>query len=163
LVNYYGTPVAHCGSGTDNNGNVLMSQTIVNSFYAEDRYTYDSLNRLTSISEFQNGTTPVGTQEYDYDRWGNRTLKSSSTLGVYKTFTVDTDKNRLGVPANQTGELAYDKAGNLINDTYTGTGAREYNAENKMTRAWGGNNQWQEYTYNADGQRTRRRVNGQET
>jgi len=38
-----------------------------------------------------------------------------------------------------------------------------YDAENKMTRARGGNNQWQEYTYNADGQRTRRKINGAET
>ena len=59
--------------------------------------------------------------------------------------------------------MTYDTAGNLITDTYTGAGTCEYDAENKMTRAWGGNNQWQEYTYNADGQRTRRKVDGQET
>jgi RHS repeat-associated protein len=163
LANYYSAPAVHGGSGPDNNGNVLMSQTWINSFYAEDRYSYDSLNRLSSISEFQNGLTPVGIQEYDYDRWGNRLLKNTSMLGVYKEFTRDSNTNRLGVPTNQTGTMTYDAAGNLINDTYTGAGSREYDAENKMTRAWGGNNQWQEYTYNADGQRVRRKVNGQET
>ena len=163
LVNHYSTAWVHCGSGSDNNGNVLMSQTIINSFFTEDRYSYDRLNRLESVTEFQNGTTPAGTQAYDYDRWGNRTLKSSSTLGVYKEFTVDPDTNRLGVPTTQTGEMTYDASGNLTIDTYTGAGAREYDAENKMTRAWGGNNQWQEYIYNADGQRTRRKVDGQET
>ena len=96
-----------------------MSQTIINSFYAEDRYRCDALNRLKSVSEVQNRTTPVGTQEYDYDRWGNRTLKSSSTLGAYKEFNVHPDRNRLGVPTNQTGEMTYDNAGNLITDTYT--------------------------------------------
>ena len=32
-----------------------------------------------------------------------------------------------------------------------------------MTKAWGGNNQWQEYAYNADGHRVRRKIDGVET
>jgi hypothetical protein len=32
-VNYYSTNWQQGGSGTDNNGNVLMSQTIINSFF----------------------------------------------------------------------------------------------------------------------------------
>lgn len=59
--------------------------------------------------------------------------------------------------------MTYDAAGNLTNDTYTGAGPREYDADNKMTRAWGGNNQWQEYAYDAYGQRTRRKIDGQTT
>ena len=74
-----------------------------------------------------------------------------------------TATNRLVVPNGQTGLMSYDATGNLTTDTYTGAGAREYDAENKMTRAWGGNNQWQQYTYNADGQRVRRKIDGQET
>jgi RHS repeat-associated protein len=166
LVNYYSTAWAHCGSGTDNNGNVLMSQTIINSYYMEDRYGYDSLNRLTAVNEWQNGATNTASQQYSYDRWGNRTINTALTWGTginNKSFSVDTSTNRLGVANGQTGTMSYDAAGNLINDTYTGAGAREYDAENKMTRAWGGNSQWQEYTYNAAGQRTRRKVDGQET
>jgi YD repeat-containing protein len=56
-----------------------------------------------------------------------------------------------------------DSAGNLTTDTYTGAGSRIYDAENRMTKAWGGNNQWQEYAYNADGQRVRRKVDAVET
>jgi hypothetical protein len=59
--------------------------------------------------------------------------------------------------------MTYDVAGNLTNDTYTGAGSRTYDADNRMTTAWGGNNQSQVYNYNADGQRTRRKVNGVET
>jgi F5/8 type C domain len=59
--------------------------------------------------------------------------------------------------------MHYDAAGNLDNDTYTGAGSRIYDAENRMTRAWGGNGQWQYYTYNADGQRIKRKVDGVET
>jgi hypothetical protein len=79
LANYYSTNGVPCGSGSDNNGNVLKSQTIINSYFMEDRYGYDSLNRLTGVSEYQNAATLTGTQQYDYDRWGNRTIKPIST------------------------------------------------------------------------------------
>src|ERR1700752_5514387 len=81
LVNYYRTPYAVCGKGPYNNGNLLMSQTIINSFYIEGRYTYDSLNRLKSVGEFQNGVTNTGNQTYDYDSWGNRIRLTASGTG----------------------------------------------------------------------------------
>ena len=60
--------------------------------------------------------------------------------------------------------MSYDNAGNLTTDTYTGAGNRTYDAENRMTSAQGINQgAWQYYTYNADGQRVRRKVNGVET
>jgi RHS repeat-associated protein len=80
-----------------------------------------------------------------------------------KQFDVTTSNNRLAVPSGQSGTMSYDSAGNLTTDTYTGAGSRIYDAENRMTKAWGGNNQWQEYTYNADGQRVRRKVDAVET
>jgi RHS repeat-associated protein len=164
IGNYYSTPWTQCGNGSDNNGNLLMSQTIVNSnVYFEDRYTYDSLNRLTAVNEYQNGTSLSGKQEYDYDRWGNRTLKPASTLGTYKEFTVNPANNRLGVPAGQPATMGYDDAGNLTNDSYTGSGNRTYDAENRITSAWGGNNQAQLYSYDATGQRIKRTVYGVET
>src|SRR6185503_12003576 len=135
LANYYSTNVVPCSSGSDNNGNVVKSQTIINSYYMEDRYGYDSLNRLTGVSEYQNVATLTGTQQYDYDRWGNRKIKPISTVGLNKQFTVDTATNQLGVPSNQAGELTYDDAGNLIRDTYTGTGDRVYDADNHMVAA----------------------------
>jgi hypothetical protein len=46
----------------------------------EDRYDYDSLNRLTGVSEYQKGPTLTGTQQYDYDRWGNRTFAMPCSL-----------------------------------------------------------------------------------
>ncbi|HKG46248.1 MAG TPA: hypothetical protein VKB02_05950, partial [Pyrinomonadaceae bacterium] len=163
IGNYYSTPWTQCGNGPDNNGNLLMSQTIINSnVYFEDRYSYDSLNRLTAVNEYLNGSTYSGKQEYDYDRWGNRTLKPASTLGMYKEFAVNTANNRLGVPAGQPPSIVmdYDNAGNLINDTYTGAGNRTYDGENKITSAWGGNNQAQLYGYDASGQRIKRTVDG---
>jgi uncharacterized protein RhaS with RHS repeats len=165
LANYYSTSWAHGGSGPDNNGNVLMSQTIINGYYMEDRYSYDALNRLTAVNEYQNGATHTGSQQYSYDRWGNRTI-NPATWGTginNKQFTVNTGNNRLGVPAGQAGVLTYDTAGNVTHDTYTGAGNRSYDAENKITSAWGGNNQAQLYIYDANGQRIKRTVDGIET
>jgi len=165
LVNYYSTNWQHGGSGTDNNGNVLMSQTIINSYYMEDRYSYDALNRLTVVNEYQNGATQTGSQQYNYDRWGNRTISQASWgTGINtKQFTVDPYYNRLSVPGGQTGVMTYDAAGNLTNDTYTGSGNRTYDAENRITSAWGGNNQAQLYVYDPAGERIKRTVNSVET
>jgi len=59
--------------------------------------------------------------------------------------------------------MQYDAAGNLTNDTYTGAGNRTYDGENKITSAWGGNNQAQLYAYDVSGQRIKRTVDGVET
>ena len=142
LVNYYSTPWAVGGSGADNNGNVLGSQTIIGNSYMEDRYSYDSLNRLTSVSEYFGTYTPSAltaqfAQVYVYDRYGNRTINQTNTWGVginKPEFTVNTTNNRLGVPSGQSGTMSYDNAGNLTTDTYSGSAVtRVYDAENRMT------------------------------
>jgi RHS repeat-associated protein len=165
LVNYYSTQWAVGGSGHDNNGNVLMSQTFIGSSYMEDRYSYDTLNRLTSVAEFQNGATNTGAQSYLYDRYGNRTINTSVSwgTGTNKDFTVNTANNRLGVPGGQSGTMSYDNAGNLTTDTYTGAGNRTYDAENRMTSAGTAGVSPASYSYDADGRRVRRVVNGTET
>ena len=182
LILYYSSNHVWGQSGTDNNGNVRFAETWIPPENAtldqadtliEDSYSYDSLNRLTNVVE-QRMSVASGwgnwqqqfRQQYTYDRFGNRTIDAAQTWGTginNKQFTVDPSTSRLGVPSGQSGTMTYDAAGNLITDTYSGTGAREYDAQNRMTRAWGGNSQWQEYAYNADGQRVRRKVDGQET
>lgn len=182
LILYYSSNHLWGQSGTDNNGSVRFAETWIPPANAtldqadtlfEESYSYDSLNRLGSVVGQKTSVAGGwGTwqqqfrQQYTYDRYGNRTIDAANTSGTNinsKQFSVDTATNRLGVPAGQSGTMSYDAAGNLINDSYTGAGAREYDAENKMTRAWGGNSQWQEYTYNADGQRVRRKIDAQET
>ncbi|HET9711451.1 MAG TPA: RHS repeat-associated core domain-containing protein, partial [Pyrinomonadaceae bacterium] len=169
LVNYYSTAWSQCGSGTDNNGNVLMSQTIINSVYFEDRYSYDALNRLTAVSEFQNGSTPSGSQQYSYDRWGNRNITPSSpALGFNASFEKEDATNRLYAPgdlalADDLRRIRYDKAGNQTRDTFTGYGDAFFDAENHITAVQDKLGGWSNYSYNADGQRTRRKINNQET
>jgi len=169
IINFYGACWGMCGGSnsttpmTDNNGNLKRQETYIPNggpTFAQT-FDYDSLNRLQRVTEGSSWQ-----QEYIYDPYGNRTIHQTSTWGSginKKDFTVNTANNRLGVPTGQTGALTYDNAGNLTNDTYTGAGSRTYDAENRMTTAWGGNNQSQIYTYNANGQRTRRKVDGVET
>jgi RHS repeat-associated protein len=60
--------------------------------------------------------------------------------------------------------MNYDAAGNLIADTYSGAGARTYDAENRMTTAADYTGQTSRYTYDADGRRVRVQVaSSQET
>lgn len=179
---YYSSNHLWGQSGADNNGTVRSAETWIPPANAtldqadtliEDIYTYDSLNRLKNVSEQKTSVAGGwGTwqqqfrQEYTYDRWGNRTINAAQTWGTginNKQFTVTPGNNRLGVPVGQSGVMAYDASGNLTNDTYTGAGNRTYDAENRITSAWGGNNQAQLYSYDAIGERIKRSVNGVET
>ncbi|MBV9210245.1 MAG: RHS repeat protein, partial [Acidobacteria bacterium] len=128
-------------SASDNNGNVMKSENYVPTSdgsynMTQDRYDYDPLNRLLSMSEYQNGQgTMVFKQAYAYDQFGNRTINqttTTNTTGINKlALGIDSASNRLTVPTGLTGAITYDKAGNLITDTYTGTGARTYDEENR--------------------------------
>lgn len=162
---------ASCNA-TDNNGNPRKQEIFIPANDQVSSYTswyqqfdYDSLNRLLRVHEYTGNVSLDWQQEYVYDRWGNRTLHQTNTFGLginKKNFTVDTATNRLGVPGGQSGTLTYDAAGNLTTDTYTGAGNRTYDADNKMTSAQDNSGGWSYYTYNADGQRTRRKTGIQE-
>ncbi|MCM3873838.1 MAG: hypothetical protein ND895_24380, partial [Pyrinomonadaceae bacterium] len=176
IINHYSNNCWGMCSGaamTDNNGNLKKQEVYIphndqasSSTSWWQGYDYDSLNRLERVKEYNSSSTQLWQQEYVLDRYGNRTIHQANTWGTginKKDFTVSTASNRLGVPGGQSGTMTYDNAGNLTNDTYTGAGSRAYDAENRMTQAWGGANQQQFYTYNADGQRVRRKIDGVET
>jgi RHS repeat-associated protein len=171
IINYYS--LANYGFGTtgsDTNGNLYVQQHWIPtddqmSSYTmhQQNYSYDSLNRIGWMAEYLNGATGTGSQTYSYDRYGNRTISSGwGTRTSNQQFSVDTNTNRLGVPSGQSGTMTYDQAGNLTFDSYSGNGQRTYDAENRMIQAWA-NNQWQTYTYDGDGRRVKRNVNGTET
>jgi RHS repeat-associated protein len=54
--------------------------------------------------------------------------------------------------------MTYDLAGNLITDSYSGAGARTYDAENRMITSADYTGQTSRYTYDAEGRRVRRQV-----
>ncbi len=157
------------GSASDNNGNLIKAENYVpqadGGYYeAQDNYSYDALNRLTQVSEspYLNGAaqTTGFTQAYSYDRYGNRTInQASSSLTInHQQFAVDSNTNRMGVPAGIAQTMSYDAAGNLTFDSYTGMGSRTYDAENRMTTAADNSSQTSSYTYDADGRRVRRKT-----
>lgn len=174
LQYFYDGSYGYGTSGPDNNGNLLFANTYVpldeqyNGWAIHRQsYSYDALNRLISTTEYFTSNSQAESQQsvqsYTYDRWGNRTINTGATNGTgvnNKAFTVSTANNRLGVPSGQPGVMTYDAAGNLTSDTYSGAGSRAYDAENKITSAWGGNNQAQLYSYDGSGQRIVRTVDG---
>jgi len=169
IVNYYSLSNYGFGTtGTDTNGNLYVQQHRVPDGQGgftihQQNYSYDSLNRINWMAEYLNGATGTGSQTYSYDRYGNRTISGGWGTGTAnQQFSVDLNTNRLGVPSGQSGTMTYDPAGNLTNDTYSGEGQRTYDAENHMKQAWA-NSQWQTYTYDGDGRRVKRDVNGTET
>ena len=147
LAFYYGG-YAWGQSGPANNGNLTRQEHHVpandaysNYWYTQDSYNYDSLNRLSSISELHGGPWGQSGQDYQqvytYDRWGNRTIDQSQTSAnvPHPNYTADTSNNRLAAPAGY--NYAYDNAGNQTNDNYTGQGQRTYDGENRMKQAQG--------------------------
>jgi RHS repeat-associated protein len=155
---------------------------ITNWLMGVDYYGYDALNRLVRVDEFPAaswvsngaiGPLPMSyTQYYKYDRFGNRLLNTIATWGIginRKAFRMEGTiapepmTNRLKPPAGQFGLMEYDAAGNLTNDTYTGGGTRTYDAENRMLSAMDSNGVTSSsYVYDADGRRTRRKLQGLE-
>ena len=179
LIFYYGATARDTwnafANSTDNNGNVLRQVNYVplaGGGYAIpqlDDYTYDSLNRITSMTEAQQNsggtwTFGVTSQTFTIDRWGNRLNVAGATAQNWDaTAAAATNRLKLQSGTSCTGVkngLCYDAAGNLIFDNQLGSaGDRTYDAENRIvTAAGGGANS---YVYNADGKRVRRMVGAQ--
>lgn len=182
IINSYSTCSGMCGGSnsttpmTDNNGDLKTQQVFIpqvdDSTYEQNYtlfsqgYDYDSLNRLTSVQEGS------WRQAYSYDRFGNRTIKTSTseTYGGVNNlgFEVEATTNRLYAPGDlaitdqSLRRMQYDAVGNLKVDTYsyTGQSSRVYDVENRMTSANGSANI---YTYDAEGQRVKRKVGATET
>jgi len=155
----------------DNNGNLKRQDIEIPGAQTRSQYyAYDSLNRLKSARELISGVEQWK-QQFTHDRWGNRTIDTSVTYGIginNTSFEKLDAANQLYAPGDLALPMAqrrmrYDDAGNLTNDTYTGAGNRTYDAENKITSAWGGNNQAQLYSYDASGQRIKRTIDGVQT
>ncbi len=174
LVYYYGTAARDgwnaFANSTDNNGNLIRQVNYAplsgggSGIPQLDDYSYDSLNRISSVTEAQQNsggawTFNLFTQNFGYDRWGNRTVSCSPCqVGVTgDVFTVNTANNRLTAKNGIT--MTYDAAGNQTNDA---TGNRWYDGENRMRQAQQSSTT-SYYLYNGDGKRVRRIVGATET
>lgn len=158
----------------DNNGNIYVAEHRVPETMGQhgavstwsatqrDAYSYDALNRLTEVKGRQRSTNgsiiqDLYRQTFSYDRWGNRTISSVSGASVngrnYSNQTVN------GVATNRFTQLTYDRAGNVLSDSFGGNNF-SYDAESRLVAAGvtltsaGGL-----YVYDGDGRRTRFRPN----
>jgi len=188
IINHYSdTCWGMCGGSnstttmTDNNGNLQKQEVYIpnndalpttSSTTWYQQYSYDALNRLQRVHEFTGNSTTEWQQEYSYDRYGNRTINGATD----KTFgngvnsaqmSVSTATNRMYV-AGETdashSQVDYDAGGNQTKDltATTGAGTRVFDAENRMTMAKDQNNYTiATYSYEGDGRRVKRLVNGQ--
>jgi RHS repeat-associated protein len=177
ILNYYSSNYSwggnSSGSGSDNNGDLLRTTHYaplddqLNQYHAvTSNYSYDKLNRLNSAIEYPTADgsgTASYTQAFTYDRWGNRTIDQSTTSSSvpHPSYTVDTSTNRLVAPSGYA--YGYDAAGNQTTDNYTGGGERSFDAENHMTQARNLDSTWSNYTYDLNGRRIKRNINGVET
>ncbi|MDQ3802272.1 MAG: hypothetical protein M3416_00215, partial [Acidobacteriota bacterium] len=165
ILNVYSGLAGWTESREDNNGNLRKQMVYVPNDDAISGwwetaffYDYDALNRLLQSREVRGGQNQW-VQAFTYDRWGNRAINAANTTNAPEPqFTASAATNRLSPPAGYT--MAYDTAGNLTTDTYTGSGTRTYDAENRMTSAQfvSGQAQTAAYTYDADGKRVKRHL-----
>ncbi len=116
------------GSSGSNNGNLMSWNSTGHDFTFSRSYSYDSLNRLSTLSS---PSDPHGCNglSWTYDAWGNRT-DQTVTGGSCPTFhqSVNT-QNRLSNSPYQ-----YDAAGNMAND---GAHTYFYDAENRLAQVDG--------------------------
>lgn len=98
---------------TKNNGNIGKQTLTVPGTNSVQSYKYDSLHRLTEAVE-KTDTTTNWSQEFEYDRYGNRIGidQAIGLLTLNTTPTIDTNTNRF----NPSQGFSYDKNGNVVND-----------------------------------------------
>lgn len=172
LIFYYGTNAVSFWNpfwdDADNNGNVRRAlnyvPTVVDgsgnitSYVIPELqdYTYDSLNRIGSVTEAQQNaagtwTFNVDSQTFGYDRYGNRGITAA-------TGGVNAYNPTYAASSNRINGLTYDTAGNI--QSYNGY-TMSYDAENRMVSASGAGGSGS-YVYDGDGKRVKRITSGQE-
>ena len=131
-------------SGSANNGNIV-SWSANNQQYFGRTYSYDSLNRLSTMSDGAS-SQPCRGLTWTYDAWGNRT-DQTVTAGTCNTFhnSVNTNNQFSSSP------YQYDAAGNMTHDA---SHSYAYDAENRLISLDGGSTAI--YAYDAEGNRVLR-------
>jgi RHS repeat-associated protein len=138
-------------AGTSNNGDVT-SWSATGNLPFNRSYTYDNLNRLSTMTETASSQTCKNLSQ-SYDAWGNR-VGQTTTSNCYQLQTNGADANNrlIGPP------YAYDAAGNMTND---GTHSYTYDPENRVLQIDNGSTA--EYLYDANGHRVTSYIGGNYT
>lgn len=144
----------------DNNGNITTESL---GGVLKYTYYYDEANQLTRVNDAVQNKTFV----YVYDNGGNITSKiryayTTGTLGTAEqttSFAYGDNNWKDKLTSYGSAPLTYDAIGNLTSfagDTYTWTAGRQ------LAKFEGPNDYSIEYTYNADGLRTRKFIDDPE-
>jgi RHS repeat-associated protein len=140
---------------TTNNGNLLSQSITIGGTTFSQSYSYDSLNRLQSATEAGGWT-----QSYDYDRYGNRAVRSGSYLpnaAMTPTSAFAGDLSAFNASTNRIvlGGFGYDANGNLTSDPTTAVNGIAYDAENHQTSYTRGA-VTNSYVYDGEGRRVKK-------
>jgi RHS repeat-associated protein len=134
--------------GSADNGNlVTFNASIVTNFNRS--YTYDQLNRLSTMTDSYSGAGCKGLS-WTYDRWGNRTAQNVTSGTCGQSQLTFNGNNRV-----TSSGFTYDASGNLTHDashSYT------YDAENRITAVDGGTTA--SYLYDPLGRRVQKTAGG---
>jgi RHS repeat-associated protein len=144
---------------TDNNGNVKSQQISFQGLAQPfvQTYTYDSLNRLKSATETQNGTQNWK-QTFIFDRFGNRrfdeTNGNTTTLATGCATAICNPE--INATNNRLIGTTFDSAGNTTADASGQTFV--YDAENKQVQVSNASGIVGKYFYDGDGKRIKKEV-----
>lgn len=146
---------------TKNNGQVgRIDGYIAGVKQWDQRFTYDSVGRLSQAAEYQQGQTGQLTYQahYDYDRYGNRYQYQQNVNVPYisvPTTAIDQSRNRFN------SQTTYDAEGNITLDQKFRGMQYQYDANGRMK--WSANADGtnpQSSVYDGVGQRVQTTVSG---
>jgi RHS repeat-associated protein len=147
---------------TKNNGQLgSVKATIGTTAQWMQGFSYDELNRLSNVAEYQSANmgTQTFSQGYTYDRFGNRAQSANSTLGLGAISLSEYDAGTNRFIATGSTPTTYDASGNITNDTKFRGLSYTYDANGRQTSASNGG--WtQNQTYDAEGRRVQTTVSG---
>lgn len=151
---------------TKNNGQIGRIDAYINGAKQWDqRFSYDSLGRLSTAAEYQQGNNNQLTwhTQYTFDRYGNRFQSGSGNSGVAYTPVVASDMNAATNRFISTGatSITYDAAGNITQDLKFRGMNFSYDANGRQTSAVRDDNTNQQTSvYDCGGQRVQTSANG---
>jgi RHS repeat-associated protein len=131
-----------------NNGNVTSFNSTATQIFMRT-YTYDSLNRLSTMSSPADASGCYGLS-WTYDRYGNRLSQSATSGGCFSPSHGVFPNNRISDAG-----FSYDASGNMTHDA---THSYTYDAEGRLTQVDGGATAT--YVYDAEGQRIQKTTDG---
>ena len=151
---------------TKNNGKVARIDGTINGAGTKEwdqRFSYDSLGRLSNATEYTAGSTQAWKQEFTYDRYGNRFQSGTSgNGGVPFTTVVSSDINDTTNRFITSGStpVTYDAAGNITQDAKFRMLNATYDANGRQLTASATDSDLSETSiYDASGQRVQRTTN----